>query len=291
MVTRRLLLLLAFVLLGFAPAQAGDADTLTVGGKVYRLDGIDAPEIDQNCIDEDGVYPCGQLAVEALDKLIADRAIHCDDLGLDPKYPKRRIGRCTVNGIDLHRWLVRNGWALNFEPYAFGRFKDDEREARERGLGMWKGCFVAPRDFRRWNKHTAVLLGPNCAPDARRKLFPTHAVMPPGCEIKGSTPFVRRSRAIAVFITCLVAGATGARRAPIGGSAHKRTRSRQGSACPSPADRIANPDPELSSCARVGTEATKRGTGVYLQIVIKCICCAAATFDGRWRCAWLGQRS
>jgi endonuclease YncB( thermonuclease family) len=45
-----------------------------------------------------------------------------------------------VDGIDLHRWLVGNGWALNFEPYARGRFKDDEQEARERGAGMWRGC-------------------------------------------------------------------------------------------------------------------------------------------------------
>jgi endonuclease YncB( thermonuclease family) len=185
MVSMRLLLIVAFLLLAFTPARAGDADTLTVDGTVYRLDGIDAPEIDQNCIEVGGVYPCGQLAIEALEGLIAGRRIHCQDLGPDRKYPRRRIGRCTVDGIDLHRWLVRNGWALNFEPYAYGRFKDDEREAQERGAGMWKGCFVAPHDFRRWNKHTAPLLGPRCPVDARRKLFPDDAVMPPGCEIKG----------------------------------------------------------------------------------------------------------
>jgi endonuclease YncB( thermonuclease family) len=30
--------------------RADDADILTVNGKVYRLDGIDAPEIDQSLI-------------------------------------------------------------------------------------------------------------------------------------------------------------------------------------------------------------------------------------------------
>lgn len=181
----RRFLLLTVLLLGFTPAQAGDADTLTVGGKVYRLDGIDAPERDQTCIGEGGVYPCGQFAMEALDKLTADRAIHCEDLGADAKHPSRRVGYCTLGDVDLHHWLVRNGWALNSEPYAGGRFNDDERYAQQHGLGMWKGCFVAPRDFRRWNKHNAVLLGPNCPSDARRKLFPDHALMPAGCEIKG----------------------------------------------------------------------------------------------------------
>jgi endonuclease YncB( thermonuclease family) len=180
-----LFLLLTFLLLGFTPAQADDADTLTVGGKVYRLDGIDAPVRDQTCIGEGGVYPCGQFAMEALDKVIAGRAIRCADLGADVKHPGRRVGYCMVATVDLHRWLVRNGWALNAETYAGGRFREDERYAQEHGLGMWQGCFVAPRDFRHWNKHTAVLLGPNCPSDARRKLFPHHALMPAGCEIKG----------------------------------------------------------------------------------------------------------
>src|SRR5690606_21248696 len=97
----------------------------------------------------------------------------------------RRIGRCTVDGLDLHKWLVRNGWALDFERYSHGRYKVDQRYAEEHGLGMWQGCFVAPADCRRWNQHAAVRLGPYCPPDARRKLFPDHALMPPGCEIKG----------------------------------------------------------------------------------------------------------
>jgi endonuclease YncB( thermonuclease family) len=180
-----LLLALAFLLIALTPALTQDADILTVGGKVYRLDGIDAPERDQTCIGEGGVYSCGHFAMEALDKLIADRTIRCADLGPDEKHPSRRVGYCTVGTVDLHRWLVRNGWALNSEPDAGGRFKDDEAYAKERGLGMWAGCFVAPRDFRRWNKHTAVLLGSNCPSDARRKLFLGHAMMPPGCGIKG----------------------------------------------------------------------------------------------------------
>ena len=40
----RLLLVLFFLLLAFAAAHARDADTLTIDGTVYRLDGIDAPE-------------------------------------------------------------------------------------------------------------------------------------------------------------------------------------------------------------------------------------------------------
>ena len=80
----RLVLMLPFLLLAFAPARADDADTFTVDGTVYRLDGVDAPEIDQYCIDEGGVYPCCLFAVEAVQELVANRPVRCRDLGPDP---------------------------------------------------------------------------------------------------------------------------------------------------------------------------------------------------------------
>ena len=180
---------LVFALVAASPlgiVRAEDADTLKVDGKTYRLDGIDAPEIDQNCLDGEGaLYPCGRGALEELKKLIAGRSIQCTDLGADSAYPKRRIGQCSAGGTDLNHWLVQQGWALNFEPYAKRRFKIDEDDARVGHFGLWKGCFVAPQDFRRWNKRKATLLGANCPEDARAKLFPDDPAMPPGCEIKG----------------------------------------------------------------------------------------------------------
>jgi hypothetical protein len=47
----RLVLMLSVLLLASASARADDADLLTVDGTVYRLDGVDAPELDQYCID------------------------------------------------------------------------------------------------------------------------------------------------------------------------------------------------------------------------------------------------
>jgi endonuclease YncB( thermonuclease family) len=179
----RLLLTLSVLLLALDPARADDAGTLTVDGTVYRLEGIDALELEQHCLDDGGVYPCGRYAAEALQELIASRPVSCRDLGRDPEYPRQRIGRCTVGGIDLQHWLVKEGWALN--AGSFGRFEDAEREARERPLSIWRGCFVAPSDFRRGRKVAATLLGSSCPPDARVKLFTDYALKPPGCDIKG----------------------------------------------------------------------------------------------------------
>src|SRR5262245_35747932 len=137
------LLVLLFALA--APAHTDDADTLTVDGIRYRLDGIDAPQMDQTCLDEEGAaYPCGRMAMAALDAFISGRAVTCHDLGPDTKYPSQRIGRCYVDGVDLHRWLFAIGWALNLESHAGGRFADEQRFARDLRLGMSNGCFVAP---------------------------------------------------------------------------------------------------------------------------------------------------
>ena len=161
-----------------------DGDTLLNGGTKFRLDGVDAPETDQICLDEKHTsYKCGVAARDALVKWIANRAIWCDDKGPDKVHPERRIGVCIVEGtnISLNQWLVREGWALNFEPYAQGRFVADQADAQKDRRGIWKGCFAAPTDRRNWRKSTANLMGPTCDTSSRDRLFHENA-----CSIKGS---------------------------------------------------------------------------------------------------------
>src|SRR5262245_2024078 len=139
--TMRVFLCMAFLLVALGATRAADdADTLTHEGVRFRLDGIDAPELDQPCLDSSGeVYLCGRKAYEELRKFIANRALRCDDKGPDSRRPNRRIGQCSVDNVDLQRWLVANGWAIPFEPYAKGRFKEDETDARGLRAGLWDG--------------------------------------------------------------------------------------------------------------------------------------------------------
>jgi endonuclease YncB( thermonuclease family) len=175
-----------------------DAGTIELAGSTYRLDGIDAPELDQMCVDDHAdPWACGVDARDRLAKLTGKRDVRCRDLGADPSYGKRRIGICTVAGetASLNQMLVREGFALNFEPAAKGRFKADEAAARDARSGLWKGCFIAPQEFRHWQK-TTTLLGASCRSDKDRELreilFPDEPAMPPGCPIKGK--FAVRAR-------------------------------------------------------------------------------------------------
>jgi endonuclease YncB( thermonuclease family) len=167
-----------------------DGDTITVDGKTCRLDAIDAPELDQVCLNEAGAtMPCGREARVRLAQYIGARAVRCDDNGPDPVFRRRRICVCTVEGetMSINQWLVRQGVAIDFEPFAHGRYQSDENDARQNRRGLWSGCFVAPQHLRYWRKPVAPLLGSACSnePNARDKLFPDNPEMPPGCSIKG----------------------------------------------------------------------------------------------------------
>jgi endonuclease YncB( thermonuclease family) len=170
-------------------AECIDGDTLTVDGTKFRLDGIDAPEFNQICLDEKGQeWPCGRDARDALAKSTGNcTAVRCEDKGSDTVY-HRRIGLCTAeglragsrlgaDGVTLNEWLVREGWALNFEPYAKGRFLAAQRDAEKNRRGIWKGCFVAPTDWRHWRTNDP-LMGSACPGDAAKRIF--------DCRIKGS---------------------------------------------------------------------------------------------------------
>jgi endonuclease YncB( thermonuclease family) len=169
-------------------ASVGDGGTLEVAGVTYRLDGIDAPELDQMCIDEHAdTWACGIEARDQLAGMIGGRQVGCEDLGADAASRKRHIGICTLEGetVSLNQLLVRQGFALNSNSTAKGRFGDDETAAKDNRRGLWKGCFVAPREFRRGRKDGA-LLGDSCRADKDREIRAAlDPAMPSGCSIKG----------------------------------------------------------------------------------------------------------
>lgn len=181
-----------------AEAVVKDGDTLQLGDKVFRLEGVDAPELDQRCVNQFAdPSACGLEARDALVKLIGGRSVTCRDLGPDPVFKGRRLGTCAIAGEadSLSRRLVQDGFALNAAASGKDRFAGDETKAKDERKGLWQGCFVAPNDFRRWDKD-APLRGAACREDKHNELieamFPDQPAMLPGCTIKGK--LARRAR-------------------------------------------------------------------------------------------------
>jgi endonuclease YncB( thermonuclease family) len=65
-------------------ARVIDGDTIAIGSRYVRLDGIDAPETDQVCFDPKGDrWTCGVAARDRLSSHIAVGAITCVSHGAD----------------------------------------------------------------------------------------------------------------------------------------------------------------------------------------------------------------
>jgi endonuclease YncB( thermonuclease family) len=102
--------------------------------------------MNQVCLNETGaVWACGIDARDQLIKFIGKRDVRCEGKKYDTVYRNRRISNCRIDGesISLNQWLVREGWALNFEPYAKSRFKADQDEAREKKSRALEGLLLA----------------------------------------------------------------------------------------------------------------------------------------------------
>ena len=112
-----------------------DGDTLEIHGTRIRLSGIDAPESSQLCRGDDSVqYRCGAKAANDLDSLLNKRPIDCAPVSLD-QY-RRTVAVCSVDGVDLAEWLVRNGLALDWPQYSKGKYDKAQRDAEHAGRGI-----------------------------------------------------------------------------------------------------------------------------------------------------------
>ncbi len=86
-----------------------DADTVYLGEVRVRLEGVDAPEMDQRCLDAAGAKrQCGIEARSALEAFAGGHPWTCLPSGRD-RYG-RVLAHCSVNGEDVGGWLGEQ-WA------------------------------------------------------------------------------------------------------------------------------------------------------------------------------------
>ena len=134
--------------------RVADGDTLTVatrdGTKLkVRLYGIDAPEVRHEGTPG---QPGGVEARQALKALTQGRRVRVEVLDVDTH--GRSVGVVSERGVNINLAMVREGWAWAYRrylstPYA-SVFIDAEREARAKGLGLWKRANPSPPwEFRR----------------------------------------------------------------------------------------------------------------------------------------------
>jgi len=127
-------------------ATASDGDSLRLDGKRIRIEGIDAPELDQRCERDGGMWDCGREARDRLKALISAGDVHCRFHGRD-RYG-RDLGTCEAGGRDVGREMVLSGYAVSY-----GRYQAEEARAEKERRGLWGGEFTAPQEWRRTKGH------------------------------------------------------------------------------------------------------------------------------------------
>ena len=137
-----------------------DGDTVHIDNYKFRLEGIDAPEMRQQCKKESlkissiigftfyKDYSCGKVSKEKLISKIHGSKIKCIFTTKD-KY-KRYIATCYKEKINLNQWMVRNGYAIAYRRYS-KKYVPDEDFAKENKLGLWQGKFMNPEKWRKLN--------------------------------------------------------------------------------------------------------------------------------------------
>ena len=137
-----------------------DGDTVHINNYKFRLEGIDAPEMRQQCKKESlkissiigftlyKNYSCGEVSKEKLISKIRGSKIKCIFTNKD-RY-KRYIATCYKEKTNLNQWMVRNGYAIAYRRYS-KKYVPDEDFAKENNLGLWQGKFMNPEKWRKLN--------------------------------------------------------------------------------------------------------------------------------------------
>jgi endonuclease YncB( thermonuclease family) len=181
---------------GAIPASARDirglpkiqnAELISIASARIRLAGIDAPSLQQLCLDAKGAHwACGVAARNALMQHAGKRPWDCHILRVG--HHGRFLAACKVDGEDIQQWLVRNGWALTAGPHARAAAAD-QKAAQAAKAGLWQGAFIAPADWRIRRTHAPILGAVRPKQNVRRVLLASASgARPPSprCRIKGN---------------------------------------------------------------------------------------------------------
>ena len=127
-----------------------DGDTLRINGITIRLAGVDAPELSQTCKIQGHTERCGEIVKLRLVQVTDSSDVLCHDYGRD--FYGRVLGECYVNGININKWLLREGLAVYYYNKNFKSYKILEKLAKEEKNGLWDGEFQKPKDYRKARK-------------------------------------------------------------------------------------------------------------------------------------------
>lgn len=99
------------------PARVVDGDTVRIGSTRIRIQGIDAPELQDRCLRRDGrKWDCGRWSAEVARARFEGRTLDCRDLG--ERSHDRVVAQCLDGPDDFAAVMLTKGAARACERYA-----------------------------------------------------------------------------------------------------------------------------------------------------------------------------
>jgi endonuclease YncB( thermonuclease family) len=127
------------------PAEVIGPAMLSLNGKHIILFGIDAPVKGQPCYAGSRAWDCSAASAKTLLNIVGTQDVACEQRRVD------RYGRvfavCKAGGADINRTLVEAGMAVAL-PKETTDYVAVEAAAKAKGVGIWRGPFTAPADYR-----------------------------------------------------------------------------------------------------------------------------------------------
>jgi endonuclease YncB( thermonuclease family) len=129
-----------------------DGDSLNINKQQIRLNGIDAPEYSQQCLDKNSqLYSCGLNSKNFLINLVKGKIVDCYYDKLD--IYKRILATCYVQNLNINNHLLANGMVVIYDfNYATQQQIQLETSAKEQQKGIWQGSFQLPKTYRKSKK-------------------------------------------------------------------------------------------------------------------------------------------
>ena len=126
-------------------AEVAGPAMLSLDGKRVVLWGIDAPVRGQPCYAGNKTWDCATASAKTLLNLVGDREVVCKQRRVD-QYG-RVFAVCKAGAVDINRSLVEAGLAVAL-PKETADYVAAEAAAKANGIGVWRGPFTAPADYR-----------------------------------------------------------------------------------------------------------------------------------------------
>ena len=121
--------------------------------------GIDTVEPNQPCEGQGQTVDCHRLTMEFVEPLFNDPSLTCKPHmgkgGLPLMDNGRYVATCFVQGKELNRRLIAEGYAVAFERLGGEEYEKAEAAARAGAKGIYRYKFERPIEFRRRGNQNA----------------------------------------------------------------------------------------------------------------------------------------